>query len=60
MNRGIIVRFDPPPIVPRSHDWFAVQTGFDAEIDPIGYGGTPDEAIADLNEKIMEREDARN
>lgn len=60
MNRGIIVRFDPPPIPPRSHDWFAVQIGFDAEIDPIGYGATPDEAVEHLKSKIEERDDAQN
>ena len=60
MNRAIIVRCDPPAVPFRSRDWFAVERGFDAECDPIGYGATADEAVADLKSQIEEREDARN
>ena len=60
MMRGIVARCDPPAIPVRSRDWFAVERGFDAECDPIGYGATADEAVADLQSQIEERDNARN
>ena len=58
MNRGFIVRFDPP--CPRKRDWFAMQIGFNPALDPIGYGSTPDEALEHLKTKLEERDNARN
>ena len=58
MKRGIILRFDPP--CTRKRDWFAMQTGFNPAIDPIGYGSTPDEALHHLKTKLEERDNARN
>lgn len=58
MNRGIIVRFDPP--CTRARDWFAMQTEFNPALDPIGYGSTPDEAVQHLKSKLEERQDAQN
>lgn len=49
----IITNFVYPPIPDRRLDWSAVRDGYDggdAEIggDPIGWGATEEEAIADL------------
>ncbi len=56
--------FDFPPIPDRSMDWSAIdedtydcdcdQDGF-FSTDPVGYGRTEAEAIADLLEQIEER-----
>lgn len=43
----ILTDYDPPPIPLRQFDWNARREGSD-EGDPIGYGRTEDEAIADL------------
>ena len=47
----IIVRYDPPPIPTRSHDWVATLDGYEPG-DPIGYGHTSAEAIEDLEWQI--------
>lgn len=54
----IVTKYDPPPIPVRQMDWTAVSSDYDAG-DPIGYGATEAEAIADLQERLeMEAEDA--
>lgn len=54
----IVTRYDPPPIPVRQMDWTAVSSDYD-QGDPIGYGATEAEAIADLQERLeMEAEDA--
>ena len=58
MTRGIIVRFDPP--CTRARDWFAMQTGFNPALDPIGFGRTADEAVLHLKSKIEERDTAQS
>lgn len=57
MKRGIILRFDPRSAC--KGDWFAMQTGFDPAMDPIGYGSTPDEALHHLKTKLEERDNAQ-
>lgn len=52
----IIVKYDPPPIPYRTRDWSAVTDNYEGG-DPIGYGATEAEAIADLMEWLaMEAE----
>jgi len=45
------------PIPFRHFDWEATLDGYEAG-DPIGFGATVDEAVADLKEQIAEREEA--
>ena len=47
----IIVRYDPPPIPTRSHDWSAKLDSYEPG-DPIGHGRTSAEAIEDLEWQI--------
>jgi hypothetical protein len=51
----IITKYDPPPI-PRwwYFAWSAVDDGYEPG-DPIGFGCSEAEAIADLKEQIAER-----
>ena len=44
------------PSLERIYDWSAVRDGYDAG-DPIGYGKTAEEAIADLKKEESERND---
>lgn len=44
-----------PPIPIRQFDWSATLDGYD-EGDPIGWGATEAEAIADLREQLAEME----
>jgi len=46
--------YDPPPVPSRSFDWNAVVGDYD-EGDPVGYGATEQEAIADLIWQIEEQ-----
>jgi hypothetical protein len=48
-ERKIITAYDPPPIPWRGYDFNARREDCD-ECDPIGYGFTEDEAIADLRD----------
>lgn len=50
----IIATYDPPPIPIRNHDWSATLDGYDAG-DPIGWGRTREEAVADLEEQLAEQ-----
>ena len=50
----IITTYDPPPIPTRNHDWTAVLSDYDAG-DPIGWGRTRDEAVADLEEQLRDQ-----
>ena len=50
-ERKILTERIFPPIPDRSFDWSAVLEGYDAG-DPIGYGRTEAEAIADLKEQM--------
>lgn len=50
MNDKIITSYDPKPIPMRQFDWSAMRDGYDGG-DPIGYGRTEEEAIADLIEE---------
>jgi hypothetical protein len=51
LNRdSIVTEFVNPPILSRDFDWSAKRDGYD-EGDPIGWGRTEEEAIADLEEK---------
>jgi hypothetical protein len=43
----IITHYDPPPIPLRNCDWTAVTDDYEPG-QPIGYGRTEEEAIADL------------
>lgn len=49
----IVTRYDPPPIPIRRFDWSAVSDDYEPP-QPIGWGRTKDEAIADL---LMQMED---
>jgi hypothetical protein len=53
MARIIIANYDPPPIPVRKFDWSAVLDTYDAG-DPIGWGRTRDEAVADLEEQLTD------
>jgi len=53
----IVTHYDPPPIPVRQMDWTAVSSNYDAG-DPIGYGATEAEAIADLRERLEMETDA--
>jgi len=50
----IRVTYDRKPIPSKRFDWSAVRDGYDAG-DPIGFGATADEAIADLKNEEAER-----
>jgi hypothetical protein len=50
----IVFHYENPPIPIRCCDWSATLEGYDAG-DPIGRGATPEEAEADLLEKLEER-----
>jgi hypothetical protein len=47
----VIVSCDPPPIPTRAWDYRATLEGY-APGDPIGWGASEDEAIADLAESL--------
>jgi hypothetical protein len=49
----IATTYWPKPIPDRNFDWAATRKWYDAG-DPIGYGRTEEEAIADLIEKEEE------
>jgi hypothetical protein len=51
----IRVSYDPKPIPDRQFDWTAVDSDYEPG-DPIGYGETEAEALADLAEQYKERE----
>jgi hypothetical protein len=50
-DRKIVTTFDPPPIPSRKYDWRATLEDYDFD-GPIGFGGTEQEAIADLEEQL--------
>jgi hypothetical protein len=50
----IIATYDPPPIPVRNCDWSATLDTYDAG-DPIGWGRTRDEAVADLEEQLADQ-----
>ena len=50
----IVTTFDPPPIPVRNCDWSATLDSYDAG-DPIGFGRTREEAVADLEEQLADR-----
>lgn len=52
-NHRIITEHVYPPIPDRRFDWSAVTDGYEGG-DPIGYGRTEAEAIADLREQLEE------
>lgn len=56
----IVTYYDPKPIPLRNCDWIAVddETYGGEPSDPIGYGATEEEAIADLLEQLAERDAA--
>jgi len=47
----IITEREYPPIPSRAFDWSAVTDDYEPG-DPIGYGATEGEAIADLKQKL--------
>lgn len=47
----IVTDFWMKPIPPRQFDWSAVTDNYEGG-DPIGYGATEQEAIADLQEQL--------
>ena len=47
---NIRVNYDPKPIPDRRFDWEAVRTDYEPG-EPIGWGKTPTEAVADLIEE---------
>lgn len=53
----IVTKYDPPSIPVRAFDWSAVSDNYEPG-DPIGYGYTEAQAIADLRELIGEKEPA--
>jgi hypothetical protein len=52
--KKIITRYDPPPIPTRRYDWRAYLQEWDID-DPIGFGNTEAEALADLREQLDEK-----
>lgn len=50
----IVTTYDPPPIPVRNCDWSATRDSYDAG-DPIGWGRTREEAVADLEEQLADR-----
>lgn len=52
-ERKIITEFVYPPIPIRSFDWSAVFDGYEPD-EPIGWGATEAEAIADLQSLVEE------
>jgi len=52
----IITELEYPPIPTRAFDWCAMLDGYEPG-DPIGYGSTEEEAIADLKRQLEERDD---
>jgi hypothetical protein len=55
-DRTIVTRYDPPPIGARQFDWVATRDGYDLG-DPIGYGRTEQEAVADLKSQLEDLRD---
>lgn len=63
---NINTSYDPPPIPIRKFDWRATLDGYDPGEpdgegsyhggDPIGYGATKEEAVAELKAFLEERE----
>lgn len=55
----IVTHYEKKPISDRSHDWSAVDdsTYGGGENEPIGFGATEAEAIADLQEQLAARHD---
>lgn len=52
----IRTHYDPPPIPMRDFDWSAIDADTYDYTEPIGYGRTEDEAIADLLSQIEDEE----
>ena len=55
MSEKIITFYSPTPMPIRNFDWSAVTSNYE-EGDPIGFGATEAEAIADLREQLEEQE----
>lgn len=53
----IVTKYDPPSIPVRAFDWTAVTGNYEPG-DPIGYGYTEAQAVADLRELIGEKAEA--
>lgn len=53
----VMTHYDPPPIPGDSMNWSAIDySTYDGqETDPIGYGATEEEAIADLLWRLEDR-----
>ena len=51
VEHAILTNFVNPPIPVRNFDWQATQDGYD-EGDPVGYGSTESEAVADLQGQL--------
>lgn len=64
----IVTHYDPKPIPVRDFDWTANLEGYDPGEpdeegtyrggDPLGFGSTEAEAVADLMAQLADREDA--
>ncbi len=52
----IKTHYDPPPVPWRRFDWSAVDDRTYDEGEPVGYGETEDDAIADLLAQMEDRE----
>jgi hypothetical protein len=50
----IVTEFVHPPIPTRKHDWSAMRDSYDVG-DPIGYGRSESDAVADLLVQEAER-----
>jgi hypothetical protein len=55
IDMRIITGYDPQPIHTTQYDWFAYddETYGGEETDPVGFGETEDEAIADLCRQLF-------
>ena len=56
--RGWTIRYDPPPIPDRQHDWQAVGPNYDAWGDSEGWHDNGERAHAPTREKLIEEIDA--
>ena len=55
--RGYTIRFNPPPIPIRSHDWEFVHVDYDGPEDSrIGTASSVDAAKSEIDEQILEEE----
>jgi hypothetical protein len=50
----IITHYDPKPMPLRTCDWSATTDNYEP-FDPVGFGATEAEAIADLKEQLEDR-----